>query len=373
MTGDRPPRPATAGRPHPPDRRPPDRRPPGRRAARLLAVLLLASLAAGAGACSGDDGGSASPGGGSPGGTLRIGYSAWPGWFPLAVAEKDGLFDQAGVKVELTYFADYTSSLDALVAGQVDLNAQTLNDTLFAKAAGSDQRIVVVNDNSTGNDQVICDGSITSVADLRGKTIGVEMGVVDHFLLLQGLDRAGLGEKDVSVQGVTTDAAAAAFAGGQFDCVAVFAPFTVEAAKRPGSHVLFSSRDFPGVIPDHLVAAAGVVRDRPGDVQKVVDAWYLTLDRLGSDPAGSTATMADKAGLSVADYESLAEGTTLFDIDQALDAFEDRPGDPTSLPEMARRINPFLVSSGIGKQEADLDGLFEPRFTRAVADKRRTG
>src|SRR6185503_12439863 len=137
-----------------------------------------------------------------------------------------------------------TSSLDALVAGKVDVNAQTLNDTMFAVAAGSEQKIVVVGDNSTGNDQVICDRSIRTVADLKGKTIGVETGVVDHFLLLQGLAREGLGDKDVSIQGVKTDAAAAAFAGGQFDCVAVFAPFTVEAAKRPDSHVLFSSADF---------------------------------------------------------------------------------------------------------------------------------
>jgi NitT/TauT family transport system substrate-binding protein len=286
------------------------------------------------------------------------------------VAEKQGLFDKAGVKVELTYFADYTSSLDALVAGKVDLNAQTLNDTIFAKASGSDQKVVVVNDNSTGNDQIICDESVKTVADLKGKTVGVELGVVDHFLLLQGLAEAGLGEKDLSVQGVKTDAAAAGFAGGQFDCVGVFAPFTVEAAKRPGAHVLFSSADFPGVIPDHLVATAAAVSSRPDDIQKVVDAWYLTLDQLASDAAGSTATMAEKAGLSTAEYDSLAKGTTLFPIDKALNAFEDRSGDPTSLPEMARRINPFLVSSGIGKEEADLAGLFEPRFTRATADKR---
>ena len=86
-----------------------------------------------------------------------IGYSAWPGWFPLAVAEEQGIFEEAGLDVELKYFADYIASLDALVGRQLDVNAQTLNDTIFAVAAGSDQRIVVTNDNSTGNDAVICD------------------------------------------------------------------------------------------------------------------------------------------------------------------------------------------------------------------------
>src|SRR3954468_13308901 len=87
--------------------------------------------------------------------TLKVGYSAWPGWFPLAVAEKEGIFEQAGVDVELTYFADYISSLDALVAGSVDVNTQTLNDTIFGVAAGSSQRIFLTSDNSTGNDAII--------------------------------------------------------------------------------------------------------------------------------------------------------------------------------------------------------------------------
>ena len=67
------------------------------------------------------------------GATLRVGYSAWPGWFPLAVAEEQGIFEEAGLDVELTYFVDYTASLDALVAGQLDVNTQTLNDTIFAR------------------------------------------------------------------------------------------------------------------------------------------------------------------------------------------------------------------------------------------------
>ena len=74
---------------------------------------------------------------GGDGATLKVGYSAWPGWFPLAVAEKQGIFEQAGVDVELTYFADYIASLDALVAGSIDVNTQTLNDTIFGVAAGS--------------------------------------------------------------------------------------------------------------------------------------------------------------------------------------------------------------------------------------------
>ena len=325
-----------------------------------LVLTVLAVVAAG---CGGSDDAKATSDSGSDAKVLTIGYSAWPGWFPLAVAEKEGLFKKAGLNVKLEYFADYTSSLDALVAGKVDVNAQTLNDTIFAVASGSKQKIFITGDNSTGNDAVICDKSITSVKDLKGKTVAAEAGVVDHFLLLQGLKKAGMTEADINFQGVKTDAAAAAFAGGQFDCAAVFAPFTVQALQRPNSHVLFSSKDFPGVIPDHLVATEAAAKDRKADLQKLTDAWYATYDFIQKHPDEANKIMADKAQLSEKDYADLAGGTTLFDAKQAANAFEDRKGDPTSLPEMARQTNPFLVSSGLAKEPADLTGLFEPQYT----------
>lgn len=338
-------------------------------AATLAATVLLA-------ACGSDDEStstSAAPSATSPdtaaGATtpaeltpLTIGYSAWPGWFPLAVAEQAGIFTEAGLKVDLKYFVDYTASLDALVAGQVDVNAQTLSDTIFAVASGAKQTIIVAGDNSTGNDAVICDESITSIKDLEGKSIAAEAGVVDHFLLLQGLATVDLTEADIDFHGVKTDAAAAAFAGGEFDCAAVFAPFTLQALERPGSKVLFSSKDFPGAIPDHLVATAEAAADADA-MQKLVNAWYMTLDYIAANTEASTKIMADVAGVSVEEYASLADGTTLFSAEEALEAFGDRPDDPTSLVEMARRIDPFLVSSGLTETSADLTGLFEPTYT----------
>jgi len=209
---------------------------------------LLFSLAA----CGESDGGGSAAApedqAGNPGDTIRLGYSAWPGWFPWAVTEEKGFFDEAGVDVELVYFNDYLGSLDAMAAGQLDLNGQTLNDTLVSVSAGSDQRVALINDNSAGNDAIIVDESINTIEDLRGKVVAAELGIVDHFLLLQGLQEAGISEEEIEFRSVSTDAAAAAFAGGEFDAVGVFAPFTLQALERTGSKVLFDSNDFPGTI-----------------------------------------------------------------------------------------------------------------------------
>ena len=339
---------------------------------RLLAgatALLLVTSACGGDddATSSDDTTAATDGGGS-GETLVLGYSAWPGWFPLAVAEEAGIFEDHGLDVDLKFFADYLGSLDAMAGGQLDGNTQTLNDTMFGVAAGDEQVIVVTNDNSTGNDAIICDESITSIEGLAGKTVAAEQGVVDHFLLLQGLASKGLAQDDIDFRGVLTDAAAAGFAAGEFDCVGVFAPFTLTALERPGSHVLFSSKDFPGTISDHIVVTPELIAERPDDVQALVDAWYDTLEYIEANPAEALAIMAGAADLTVEEYESFADGTTIFDAEQALASFSDGT-DTTSLLYTARLINPFLVSSGLTDAEASIDGLFDPSFTQDYVDR----
>ena len=165
-----------------------------------------------------------------------------------------------------------------------------------------------------------------------------------------------------------TDQAAAAFAGGEFDCVGVFAPFTLQALERPGSKVLFDSADFPGTIPDHLVVDRAVVEERPEDVQKLVDAWYATLDYIEDNPDEATEIMAAKAEVSVEEYETFADGTTIFTAEEALAVHDRRRGRPISLP-ITELINPSSSTSGSRRRRRDLEGLFDPAFTQDYVER----
>lgn len=298
---------------------------------------------------------------------VRMGYSAWPGWFPWKVAEEEKLFEVNNVAVNLTWFDGYLDSINALTAGQLDANTQTLNDTIASVAAGSDQVIVLVNDNSTGNDKIIVREGINSIADLKGKKIAVEEGTVDHFLLLLGLENAGLTQADIELQPLETGAAAAAFVGEQVDAVGVFAPFTTQALKRPGSKELFSSKDFPGAIPDHLVVSRQLLQERPQDVQALVNTWFDTVNYIEQNREKAEQIMANRAGVSVEDYQTYAAGTQIFTLEDNLKAFT--PGnDMSSLDYAADKIGNFLVESGLAKQKPDASKIFDDRFVKAYAE-----
>jgi len=300
-------------------------------------------------------------------GTTRItlGFSAWPGWLPWQVARTEGLFSRHGLNVDLKYFDNYTDSLIALETGALDANSQTLGDTLNSISAGARQTIVLVNDNSTGNDKVIARDGITGIADLKGRRIAVEQGTVDHYLLLLALAQAGLGQGDVTLEPLSREAGAEAFAAGRVDAVCVSAPFTTKALQRPGAHAISTSAEFPGAIPTHLVVRPALIRQHPQVVQALVDTWFDTLTWIKEHRAAALDIMARRGGVGVDDYRTYDAGTTIFTRQQNLDAFT-AGTTPQHLNYQATLTADFVFGTGMVQHRPGLDGLLDDRFVKAV-------
>jgi NitT/TauT family transport system substrate-binding protein len=301
---------------------------------------------------------------------VKLGFSAWPGWFPWQVAQEKEIFAKSKVGVNLKWFDNYADSITALNNGTIDANSQTLADTITSIANGKDLVVVLTNDNSTGNDKIIISEQLKSVKDLKGKKVAAEEGTVDHFLLVQALKNVGMTMKDIQFVPMETSKAADAFVAGKVDAVAVFAPFTTKALKRPGSRELFSSKDFPGSISDHLVFTRKFVNEHPEKVQAVVDSWFATLKHisLNMNKQEAEAIMAKRAGVSIAEYQEYGDGTKIFDVEAGLEAF--KPGkDNTSLPHAAIATNKFLFENKLIKTQVDVSKIFDDRFVKAYAAK----
>ena len=65
-----------------------------------LALVAVVALTAVFAACGDDD----DDAGEASGPAIKLGFSAWPGWFPWQVAEEAGIFKKAGIDVELVWF-----------------------------------------------------------------------------------------------------------------------------------------------------------------------------------------------------------------------------------------------------------------------------
>ena len=267
----------------------------------------------------------------------------------------------------MKWFDGYVQSMETFAAGKIDGNSQTLNDTIsFLPGENGGEVVVLVNDNSAGNDQIIADKSIKSVADLKGKTVAVEEGVVDDFLLVLALNDVGLTRDDVIIKGLPTDQAATAFAAGKVDAVGAFPPFTGTAMKRPGARVIASSKEYPGAIPDLLAVSGDLISERPDDVQKIVKTWWDVREFMEKNPRKSEKIMAKRAGIPTREYKQYKGGTRFFSLEENLEAFSDGFG-MKHMPYAAKQMADFMVKVGFIPEKPDMSKLFDSSFVKNIS------
>jgi NitT/TauT family transport system substrate-binding protein len=298
---------------------------------------------------------------------IKLGYSSWAGWWPWAIAEEEGLFEKNGLNVELIWFDGYLESMQALASGQLDGNSQTLNDTIsFAADAVNGLVAVLVNDNSAGNDKIIVGPGINTTADMIGKTVALEEGVVGDFLLTLTLEEAGKSRKDVTIKNLETGAAAAAFAAGQSDAFAGWVPFWETALQREGSKELTSSANFPGAIPDLLVVTQKLIDEQPEVVQGLVNTWFDIRTFTAENQARAHEIMAKRANVSADEFEKYLKGTRFFTIEDNLEAFS--PGNSmVHMPYAAEVMADFMVEVGFIPTKPDLTKILNDQFVKVYS------
>ena len=247
-------------------------------------------------------------------GPLRIGYSDWPGWIAWQVAIEQGFFERLGVNVRFTWL-EYVPSIEAFSEGQVDAVCMTNGDALVAGSSGAPSVGIVINDYSNGNDMVVARPGISRVAELRGKRIGVEIGFVDHLLLMEALSSAQVRESDVSIVNAKTHETPELLAAGSVDAIAAWQPHSGRALELvKDSRAVFTSADVPGLIYDMLFVARSSLEARRDDWIKVVRAWFMVVDFVAdpSHEAEALAIMARRVGLPAPSYAKLMKGTRLL-------------------------------------------------------------
>lgn len=301
---------------------------------------------------------------------IILGYSNWVGWLPWAIAESENLFEANGVNVELKWFDSALASVEAMVAGQLDANSQTLNETItFAPKAVNGQSVVLVNDNSAGNDKIVAAKDVNSITDLKEKKVAVEEGIVGDFLLSLALEENGLSKSDVQTVNMETGAATASFSAGQVDAVVAWVPFTLTALRREGSKELISSKDFPGAIPDLLVTSQKLIDEKPEQVQAIVKTWFDTLDWIAANTERANEIMAKRSGVTVEELQSFQAGVNFFTPEENLEAFSSG-NNMKHLPFAAEEIAYFVVDAGFLPEVPKLESLLNDSFVKAYVENR---
>jgi sulfonate transport system substrate-binding protein len=152
----------------------------------------------------------------------------------------ESLLNAAGVLTDLPYkvaFSTFTSGppqIEAATAGKIDFAVTGNTPPIFGAASNARVKVVTAYENGGDGDRVLvrADSPITSVADLRGKSVAVGKGSSAHGHILAQLQKAGLSPADVKLVFLQPADALTAFTSGQADAWAIWDPYTAQVEQQ---------------------------------------------------------------------------------------------------------------------------------------------
>lgn len=345
---------------------------------RVLSCILAAAMALALSGCSGSGGGASGAGASAPAagssaaagsaegesgtaydGEVILGSSTWVGYAPLYLADQMGFFDECGANVTVQVFESKTDSKSALAAGRIQGMSSTIDTHVMSAASGIDLTIVLAEDTSSGGDGLIARNEINSVADLAGKTVGLDTtGGASYFWFQYLLSKEGMTLDDVEAVNMSSGDAGAAFVAGELDAAATWEPWLSKARGTDFGKVLVDSSETPGVIVDALAMDRAFAEAYPDTVAAICQGWYMALDYMASDPEEAYDIMKDFTGDDSGEAlrATIEAEVTFYDQAANLDYFGQEIG------EIAKMAADLWLDNGLIDSEPDLERLINGSF-----------
>lgn len=131
--------------------------------------------------------------------TVKFGYVAdFNGSYALAVADKLDLWSKYGVRVEPRVFTNGPLQIQAIKTG--DLDTGSIGPGALWMPASGQAKVISINGVGLADRVVALPGrGIASMADLKGKKIGVPQGTSGDMILQMALKKAGMTSQDVQI------------------------------------------------------------------------------------------------------------------------------------------------------------------------------
>ncbi|MDD4364293.1 MAG: NrtA/SsuA/CpmA family ABC transporter substrate-binding protein [Synergistales bacterium] len=298
----------------------------------LLLVAFLAALPAGAAE------------------TIALTYVKAPLNVPSIVEKKLELFEKAfaadGLTVTYPEITAGPAQTQAMAAGSIQF-ANCLGGTsaLLAASAGVDLKIIAVYSRAPQAFVLLAvDEAVTSVADLKGKTVAGPKGTVLHQLLAAALKRESMNIDDVRFLSMGLPEGVAALLSGSVDAALAAGPAAYKA-QSAGAHVVVDGRGL--VDAATVIAVSGpFLKEHPDQVRRFLDVHRQALDFMKENEAEAFALTAEETGLTT---EAVAAMFPLYDFD---------PEVRSSDVEEMKRTQEFLLENNLMERAVDVRSLF---------------
>lgn len=248
--------------------------------------------------------------------TIRILCPTWSGYAPIFVASDLGYFKALGLTVNIKFDDERADVMAAMARGDIEMDLRTVGEYQGRPRDASTPGIIIGTiDESLGGDGVIADGSIKSVADLKGKIVASELNIPGRLLLQLDLKKHGMTLKDVELKEIATADTVSVFADKSVSAVVSYEPYLSQAKKvdsfRNPTEIV-SSEKYPGYIVDVIIVRADDLKANPAKYRNFLIGVYKAINYYNTDPGGFIKLAAPHFNLSLADFKASIDGSLVY-------------------------------------------------------------
>ena len=231
---------------------------------------------------------------------IRIGYQKAAGIL-FAVKQRQTLendFRAREIGIKWVEFQFGPPILEAIATGNVDFGFTGDAPPMFAQAAGANIVYVAALPASLIEGILVrADSQVHTVADLKGKTIGLAKASSAHNSTVAALEKAALSIGDVRIIYLPPADAVAAFARGSIDAWAVWDPY-LAVAEKGGARVVSFNTDVEKPY-QYFLASKSFAQDDPALLTQLIDILAKELDWARANRAELAQTIHDASGVDL--------------------------------------------------------------------------
>lgn len=236
---------------------------------------------------------------------IKIGINAWPGYAYSFIAEKKGFFKKNNVNVELVFDKEVTQTENRYLNGEIDGLFTVLADIYYINDQYLQTKVVYIADYSTTGDVIIAKPGISSVADLKGKTVSFEgVNSFSHIFVLNAIEKSGLMEAEVNFKNIPSQEVPEALEKGLINAGHTWNPAKLELIKK-GYKIIATSADYDYLIIDVLAFRLTTIDNNPKAIRAIIKSLFEAASYLKSNRYESIKLMAEAEGMSL---EAMADG-----------------------------------------------------------------
>ncbi|HNX28666.1 MAG TPA: MetQ/NlpA family ABC transporter substrate-binding protein [Syntrophomonadaceae bacterium] len=202
---------------------------------------------------------------------------------PFLIAQKNGYFEQEGVKVNIEHFSSAKDRDSALQSGKLDGVITDMVAVLFANEGGINLRIVAENE---GNVLLMAgkDSGISSVAELKGKDLGLSTNTIMEYTVDKMLEDAGLQYDDVSKVAIPPLPTRLEMLQGGKVAAAILPEPMAGLAVKNGAVILNSTENMDNKAGAIAFTAESIAAN-PEEIKAIFRAYDLAVEYLQTEPA----------------------------------------------------------------------------------------